>query len=85
MTEWFRKHSVPEHSITPLAQLGYVGSRGLGALFYEPAQESMECSREHFALNRIFEASKQVENGGLIDLNVLAHVGSPAGGARQKR
>ena len=84
MTEWFRKQGVPEHSITPLAQLGYVGSRGMGALSYETAQKSMEFSREHFALNRIFEASEQVDNGGLIDLNVLAHVGSPAGGARSK-
>jgi len=86
MTEWFRKHGVPEHSVTPLAQLGYVGSRGMGALSYEPAQEIVEFShsREHFPLNQIFEASEQVENGGPIDLNVLAHVGSPAGGARSK-
>ena len=84
MTEWFRKHGVPEHSITPLAQLGYVGSRGMGALSYAPAQEIAEFSTEHFALNQIFEASEQVENGGLIDLNLLAHVGSPAGGARSK-
>jgi len=86
MTEWFRKHGVPEHSVTPLAQLGYVGSRGMGALSYEPAQEILEFShaREHFPLNQIFEASEQVEDGGPIDLNVLAQVGSPAGGARSK-
>jgi len=84
MTEWFRKHGVPEHAISPLAQLGYVGSRGMGALSYEPAQEIGELTRERFSLNRIFEASEQVENGGPIDLNVLAQVGSPAGGARAK-
>jgi serine/threonine-protein kinase HipA len=56
----------------------------MGALAYEPAQEIAESTRDHYSLNQIFEASEQVENGGPIDLNVLAPVGSPAGGARSK-
>ncbi len=84
MTEWFRKHGVPEYSITPLAQLAYVGSRGMGALTYEPAQEITETNQEHFSLGRLFEASDVAERGGPIDLNVLAPAGSPAGGARPK-
>ncbi len=84
MAEWFRKHGVPEHAITPLAQLAYVGSRGMGALTYEPAQPITETDHEPFSLGRLFEASEVAERGGPIDLNVLAPAGSPAGGARPK-
>jgi serine/threonine-protein kinase HipA len=84
MAEWFRKHGVPEHAITPLAQLAYVGSRGMGALTYEPAQDITETDPEPFSLGRLFEAAEVAERGGPIDLNVLAPAGSPAGGARPK-
>jgi serine/threonine-protein kinase HipA len=84
MTEWFRKHDVPEHAITPLAQLAYVGSRGMGALTYEPAREITETTQSPFSLGQLFEASEVAERGGPIDLNVLAPAGSPAGGARPK-
>ncbi len=84
MTEWFRKHGVPAHSITLLAQLGYVGLRGMGAISYEPSREIEESTMDLVSLNPIFEASEQMEKGGAIDLNVLANVGSPVGGARPK-
>ena len=84
MTEWFQKHGTPEHAITPLAKLAYVGTRGMGALTYEPAQDIVDVSSGPFSLDRLYAAAEQAEQGGSIDLDVLAAVGSSAGGARPK-
>ncbi len=84
MTEWFRKHGTPEHAITRLAKLAYVGARGMGALTYEPAQETGDASSGPLPLNQLYSAAERAEQGGTIDLNVLAAVGSSAGGARPK-
>lgn len=84
MTEWFRKHGTPEHAIAPLAKLAYVGARGMGALAYEPAQDTGDANSRPLDLSRLYAAAEQVEQGGAIDLNVLAAVGSSAGGARPK-
>lgn len=83
MTEWFRKQGIPEHSLTPLAQLAYIGSRGMGALTYEPPREIVD-SGAAFSLADVFQACEQAEDGGPIDLEQLARVGSSAGGARPK-
>ena len=84
MTEWFQKHGTPAHAITPLAKLAYVGAHGMGALTYQPAQDTLDGSSGPISLSLLSAAAEQAERGGVIDLNVLAAVGSPAGGARPK-
>ena len=84
MTEWFQKNGTPAHGITPLAKLAYVGTRGMGALTYEPAQDPVDGSSGPISLSRLCAAAEQAERGGAINLNVLAAVGSSAGGARPK-
>lgn len=84
MTEWFQKNGTPAHAITPLARLAYVGARGMGALTYEPAQDPVDGSSGPLSLSRLCAAAEQAERGGAINLNVLAAVGSSAGGARPK-
>ncbi|HEX3728719.1 MAG TPA: type II toxin-antitoxin system HipA family toxin [Opitutaceae bacterium] len=83
MTEWFRRDGRGADAATPLAMLAYVGSRGMGALAYQPACE-LEQEKGALSLARLAEASACAEAEGKIDLAALAAVGSSAGGARPK-
>ncbi len=83
MTEWFRRRDVPEHAVTPLMRLAFVGRRAMGALAYRP-EESVEPTAEAFSLNALYTAASVAEEGGEIDLGLLAEVGTSAGGARPK-
>lgn len=84
MTEWFQKHGTPEHAVTPLARLAYVGERGMGALTYEPARDDLDAAGGPLSLDQLCSAADRADQGGAIDLEVLAAVGSSAGGARPK-
>jgi serine/threonine-protein kinase HipA len=83
MREWFRRQGIPSHSITPLMMLAYVGHRGMGALVYEPELQAAHVG-QRVNLGELHEAARQVETSGTIDLDVLAEVGTSAGGARPK-
>jgi serine/threonine-protein kinase HipA len=83
MTEWFKRRNTPEHAITPLAMLAYVGSRGMGALTYGP-KLSVAPSPAALSLAGLSEAARRAENDGPVDLEQFAQVGSSAGGARPK-
>ena len=83
MHEWFRQRGHATHDVTPLMMLAYVGRRGMGALVYEPEIEGSSGS-DRVNLDDLHEAAIQVEQVGAIDLDVLAAVGSSAGGARPK-
>jgi serine/threonine-protein kinase HipA len=83
MREWFRRQGISSHSITPLMMLSYVGRRAMGALVYGPQLQSAHVG-ERVDLHDLHEAAMQVETSGTIDLDVLAEVGTSAGGARPK-
>lgn len=83
MTEWFRQHGTPEHALTPLAMLAYVGTHGMGALTYEPAHEPNE-SGGAISLSQLHAVVERVEQAGPVNLDVLAAIGSSAGGAQPK-
>ena len=82
MLEWFRRQGVPEHAVTPLRMLAYVGERAMGALRYTPALDIPTPSEVDLAA--LSAAAAEAERGGEIDLAVLARAGSSAGGARPK-
>ncbi len=84
MLEWFRQQGTPEHEVTPLAMLAFVGNHGMGALTYEPAQNPVEHPWTSVSLDALQAAALRAEQAGEIDLDVLAGVGSSAGGARPK-
>ncbi len=84
MREWFRQQGTAEHEMTPLLMLGLVGAHGMGALTYEPAQDADERPWNAVSLDALQEAVMRAEAAGEIDLNLLAAVGSSAGGARPK-
>ncbi len=82
MLEWFRRQGIPEHAVTPLRILAYVGERAMGALRYTPALDIPAPSELDLAA--LCAAAAEAERGGEIDLAVLARAGSSAGGARPK-
>jgi len=84
MLEWFRQQGTAESSVTPLAMLAFVGAHGMGALTYEPARETKEHPWTTVSLDALQAAAERAEQAGEIDLNLLAAVGSSAGGARPK-
>jgi len=84
MLEWFRQQGTAEHQVTPLAMLAFVGAHGMGALTYEPARDAAEHPWTAVSLDALQAAAMRAEQAGEIDLNVLAGVGSSAGGARPK-
>lgn len=82
MMAWFREHGTPEHAVTPLMMLAYVGRRAMGALDYAPELEVP--APGEVALPELYAAAAEVETSGEVNLDVLAQVGSSAGGARPK-
>ncbi|MET0262928.1 MAG: type II toxin-antitoxin system HipA family toxin [Rariglobus sp.] len=82
MMAWFRERGTPEHAVTPLMMLAYVGQRAMGALDYSP--ELDVAPPGEVALPELYAAAADAERGGEVDLEVLAQVGSSAGGARPK-
>jgi serine/threonine-protein kinase HipA len=83
MVEWFRQRGTPEHALTPLMMLTYVGRRAMGALVYAPGLDVAAPPAE-ISLAAMHDAAQTVENSGPVDLTILAQVGSSAGGARPK-
>ena len=82
MMAWFRERGTPEHAVTPLMMLTYVGRRAMGALDYTPELEITPPGE--ITLPELYAAAAEAERGGEVDLEVLAQVGSSAGGARPK-
>lgn len=84
MLEWFRQQGTAGHSVSPLAMLAFVGAHGMGALTYEPVRDAAEHPWTAVSLDALQAAALKAEQAGEIDLNILAGVGSSAGGARPK-
>jgi serine/threonine-protein kinase HipA len=84
MQEWFRRQGIDEPEMTPMAMLALVGAHGMGALTFEPARGAPEPPWSAVSLNALQGAAMQAEQAGEIDLDLLAAVGSSAGGARPK-
>ena len=82
MMAWFRERGTPEHAVTPLMMLAYVGQRAMGALDYTPELDVTPPG--YITLPDLYAAAAEAEKGGVVDLDVLAQVGSSAGGARPK-
>lgn len=82
MMAWFRERGTPEHAVTPLMMLAYVGRRAMGALDYTPALDVPPPGDVDLPL--LYAAAAEAETRGVVDLDLLARVGSSAGGARPK-
>lgn len=83
MMEWFRSRGTPEHAVTPLMMLSYLGARAMGALSYTPELD-VPSPPAGVSLAELHAAAEQMERSGVVNLDVLAQVGSSAGGMRPK-
>jgi serine/threonine-protein kinase HipA len=59
---WLRDNHISTKKITPLDHLSFIGNRTMGALEYEPAQESGGDSTFSVDVQHLYEFAKQVLN-----------------------
>ena len=92
---WLAKQGRPENSMNPVEKLCFIGSRGMGALEFEPAQ--IKTSKWSFALelNSLVDVAKKILNEREAFLTNIGKdeekaitdilkIGTSAGGARPK-
>ncbi len=82
MEAWFRQRGTPDHAMTPLMMLAYVGCHAMGALDYTPELDVL--APADITLTDLYSAAAEADKSGEVDLEILAQVGSSAGGARPK-
>ncbi|MCC1484965.1 type II toxin-antitoxin system HipA family toxin [Winogradskyella immobilis] len=89
--EWFEAKHKAFKKITPLEQLTYVASRGMGALEYRPSAEIPKTSTIQIdeiveVLNKVLDLKKETSEAVLNDMALLNvfKIGTSAGGARPK-
>ena len=89
--EWFEAKHKAFKKITPLEQLTYVASRGMGALEYKPSAEIPKTSTIQIdeiveVLNKVLDLKKETSEAVLNDMALLNvfKIGTSAGGARPK-
>lgn len=92
---WLSRHGRPENSMNPVEKLCFIGTRGMGALEFEPSQIKSSPQSFTLELDSLVEVAKQVlnereqfmanldqnEEKALVD---LLKIGTSAGGARPK-
>jgi serine/threonine-protein kinase HipA len=84
MDSQLMRRGVDPASLSPLDRLAYVGAHGMGALTYEPAQESEGVEGE-IVLDDLAESSARILEGGSEDmLEELLRLNGSSAGARPK-
>ena len=87
---WVAEHHLSSRQITPIDKLAFIGSRGMGALEFEPAIPINE--NKDIALNDLYLRAKEIlENREQVsadthnlNMDVLYEVGTSAGGNHAK-
>ncbi len=88
--EWMRLKGVASSSITALDRLAYVGSRGMGALTYEPVRGPRRSAATAISMRKVVEDAQLALDGRLekmsggAALKEIFRVGTSAGGAQSK-
>lgn len=92
---WLVRHGRPENSMNPVEKLCFIGSRGMGALEFEPAQLSATDRSTPMELESLVDVAKRILNEretflanlGKADEKAMLEIlkiGTSAGGARPK-
>jgi serine/threonine-protein kinase HipA len=84
MDKLFRKVGRNPVALSPLDRLAYVGSRGMGALTFEPADQQELSADDVKLLDLAHEAQALVNGGESVALKQLALLGGAPHGARPK-
>lgn len=92
---WLAQQGRPENSMNPVEQLCFIGSRGMGALEFEPAQLSSTKRAFNIEIGNLVDAAQKIlskreafntnlskdEEKALLE---ILKIGTSAGGARPK-
>lgn len=92
---WLAKQGRPENSMNPVEKLCFIGSRGMGALEFEPAQIKTGTKSFSLELNSLVDVAKKILNERETFLTnfskeaerammEILKIGTSAGGARPK-
>lgn len=92
---WLAQQGRPENSMNPVEKLCFIGTRGIGALEFEPAQIKTGTKSFSLELDSLVEVAKKMLNkreAFLTNLNMeeekammeILKIGTSAGGARPK-
>ncbi len=90
--KWVKDNKVPRNKITPLYKLMFIGTRGMGALEYEPCADDFTHTRKidikslyDISLKILEDRDKMVLNTNEeLTLQALLAVGTSAGGRQMK-
>ena len=87
---WMKSHGVSLPDITALDRLAYVGSRGMGALTYEPEYWSDDAGVSALDMRMLVEEARLATNADLSKMSAddslreIIRLGTSAGGAQAK-
>ncbi len=92
---WLAQQGRPSNSMNPVEKLCFIGTRGMGALEFEPATPSTTDESYQVEIDSLVEISRQMldqRTGFNTDLNAddrkammdIVRIGTSAGGARPK-
>ena len=95
INSWLAQQGRPDDSMNPVEKLCFIGSRGMGALEFEPAQKLMSKSSFSLELNSLVEVAQKIVNQREAFLTNISKdeeealmeilkIGTSAGGARPK-
>ena len=88
--KWMESHGIDISAITPLDRLAYVGTRGMGALVYEPEIRLEQLKPTVLDMRKLVEEARLALNADLSKmegpdtLREIIRVGTSAGGAQAK-
>lgn len=90
--KWIKENKLPRSKVTPLYKLMFIGSRGMGALEYEPCASELSHTRS-VNIKSLYDISLKIlddRNSIILDsdealtLQALLAVGTSAGGRQMK-
>ncbi len=90
--KWVKDNRIPRNKVTPLYKLMFIGTRGMGALEYEPCADDLAHTRQ-IDLKSLYDLSLKIleEREGRVlgtdetlTLQALLAVGTSAGGRQMK-
>lgn len=90
--KWVRENRIPRNKVTPLYKLMFIGTRGMGALEYEPCAADLAHARP-VDIRSLYDMSLKiledreaviVKGDGELTLQALLAVGTSAGGRQMK-
>ena len=92
---WLSQHGRPPQSMNPVEKLCFIGSRGMGALEFEPAQQKANKNSFSIEIDSLVDIAKkmlseredfdvQITGDEEQAMNEILKIGTSAGGARPK-